>query len=231
VTTYELARAVWRQSPHWLQRTVHQTPALRRLRDGIKPHDGRYDADFYDTIDQHAVRSSAVMADSIVERFHPATVLDVGCGSGALLSALQAHGIAGTGLEYSTAALAYCRARGLTVHRYDLTTATLPPLGSYDLAVSFEVAEHLPARCAEAFVTLLTAHTNHVAFSAATPGQGGRDHVNEQPHAYWIDHFTARGFVYDEAHSIDCRARWHAAEADGQMAWWYAKNLLLFHRA
>jgi hypothetical protein len=50
----------------------------------------------------------------------------------------------------------------------------------FDLAMSVEVAEHLAPATADGFVTLLTALAPVVLFSAAIPGQGGVEHVNEQ---------------------------------------------------
>jgi hypothetical protein len=32
-------------------------------------------------------------------------------------------------------------------------------------------------------------------FSAAIPGQGGVNHINEQPPKYWVEKFWRRGFV------------------------------------
>jgi len=65
----------------------------------------------------------------------------------------------------------------------------------FDLVQSLEVAEHLPEARAAAFVATLTAHGSCVLFSAAVPGQGGENHLNEQPPGYWRALFRARGYV------------------------------------
>jgi SAM-dependent methyltransferase len=231
---YRLARSLWRRSPQWLKRVVGRAAPLRTLRDGVTSlaqHDDVYDAGYYEFIDHHAAQSADVMADSIVRTFHPRTVLDVGCGSGALLDALRRRGVEGTGLEYSQAGLARCQSRRLTVHRYDLTAGAIPALAAaYDVVVSFEVGEHLPEVHADAFVTLLTSSTRCVAFSAATPGQGGSDHVNEQPHDYWLAKFAARSFRCDVDETERWRRSWADAEAAGRMAWWYARNVIVLRR-
>lgn len=232
--SYRFARTIWQRSPQWLRRVVGRVAPLRALRGGVMSlarHDDVYDAGYYDFIDHHAVQSADVMADSIVGTFQPRTVLDVGCGSGALLDALRRRGVEGTGLEYSQAGLARCRSRRLTVHRYDLTSGTIPSLAeAYDVVVSFEVAEHLPETHADAFVALLTGSTRCVAFSAATPGQGGSDHVNEQPHEYWLGKFAARSFRCDVDETERWRRSWADAEAAGRIAWWYARNVIVVRR-
>ena len=223
--TYRFARSLWLRSPPGLRRVVGRAAPLRALRDGVTSlarHDDVYDAGYYDFIDHHAVQSAAVMADSIVGPFPPRTVLDVGCGSGALLDALRRRGVEGTGLEYSQAGLARCQARRLTVHRYDLTSGMVPALAAaYDVVVSFEVGEHLPETHADAFVALLTGSTRCLAFSAATPGQGGSDHVNEQPHEYWLEKFAARSFRCDVDETERWRRSWADAEAPRPLPWWF----------
>jgi hypothetical protein len=63
---------------------------------------------------------------------------------------------------------------------------------------SLEVAEHVPATAAQTFVDCLVAHAPVVLFSAAVPGQGGDNHVNEQPYEYWRSLFADRGYrMYD----------------------------------
>jgi hypothetical protein len=91
----------------------------------------------------------------------------------------------------------------------------------FDLAVSLEVAEHLPAEVAEGFVESLTLLAPVVLFSAAAPYQGGDQHVNEQWPAYWAERFASRGYV-----GVDCLRRqiWGNSEVD----WWYAQNAFLY---
>jgi hypothetical protein len=91
----------------------------------------------------------------------------------------------------------------------------------FDLAISLEVAEHLPPEAAEGFVKTLTSAAPIVAFSAAVPGQTGVNHLNEQWPAYWAGLFARFGYE-----AIDCLRPviWD----DEEIEWWYAQNLLLF---
>jgi hypothetical protein len=65
----------------------------------------------------------------------------------------------------------------------------------YDLATCLEVAEHLPTERSSGLVEDLTAAAPVVLFSAAIPGQGGTDHINEQWPFFWRDLFARRGYV------------------------------------
>ena len=65
----------------------------------------------------------------------------------------------------------------------------------YDLAISLEVAEHLPPEKAEDFVSFLTGLSDFVLFSAAIPFQGGTNHFNERWQSYWADLFEKKGYV------------------------------------
>lgn len=60
-------------------------------------------------------------------------------------------------------------------------------------------------------------------FSAATPGQGGYRHVNEQPHEYWLNRFEDRGY----AASTLVRRRFAHCE---EVASWYRANPSLLVR-
>jgi hypothetical protein len=99
-----------------------------------------------------------------------------------------------------------------------------PPLGYVDMATSFEVAEHLPASAADGFVRLLAASAAIVVFSAATPGQGGKGHINEQPHDYWATRFQAAGKHLAASLTEECRAAWKASGVE----WWYVRNVMIF---
>ncbi len=194
----------------------------------LLPHDALYDREYYErTVEGPAVKSSAVMASSIVTEFGPKSAVDVGCGTGALLAALRDRGCDVFGLEYSEAGIEFCRSRKLDVRKFDLEHDALGERRTFDVASSMEVAEHLPERVADRFVDLLAAFAPVIVFTAARPGQGGSDHVNEQPAEYWIAKFAARGFVHDPATASRMAAAWRAS---GLVATWYWENLMIFRR-
>jgi hypothetical protein len=94
----------------------------------------------------------------------------------------------------------------------------------FDLAVSLEVAEHLPSAYAESFVDTLTRLSPVILFSAAIPFQGGTEHINEQWPEYWAKLFRAREYAV-----IDCLRK--KVWSNESVEWWYAQNILLFaHR-
>jgi cyclopropane fatty-acyl-phospholipid synthase-like methyltransferase len=149
----------------------------------------------------------------------------VGCGAGTLLAQLKRHGLKVKGLEYSDAGIARCREKGVDVEKFDLETEEAIQ-GSSDVTVSFEVAEHLPEALADNYVRIISQFSPVVIMSAATVGQGGLDHVNEQPHEYWIEKMQRRGFDYDEQTSRQVRAEW----AEMGVASWYVNNTMIFRR-
>ena len=206
---------IWIGACNWLRRCQHG-------------HDGVYDQDYYQThVEPTAVRGAMIMADSIMEKLHPKNLIDVGCGTGALLEVFQKHGVKVKGLEYSEAALVFCRARQLDVSKFDLMADDVGSSEIYDVGVSLEVAEHLPAKVAEKYVDMLTRLAQTIVFTAATPGQGGLDHVNEQPPAYWIEKFATRGFILNADCTKALSENWRAS---GLVASWYFNNLLIFEK-
>src|SRR5690349_4524884 len=182
--------------------------ARRAVVHSMLTHDDVYDAAYYDgVVDGPAVASAGLMASTIVEQLHPESVLDVGCGTGALLAELAAQGVTVTrGLEHSEAGIDLCRQRGVRVTPFDLEARDSVNVDeTYDVVASMEVGEHLPPKVADRYVDLLAGRVRPgggLVFTAATPGQGGLDHVNEQPHEYWIQKLTRSGLSYDEARSM-----------------------------
>ena len=168
------------------------------------------------------------MARSVVKHFAARRVFDAGCGSGGLLVALREAGVAECrGIDFSTAAVARCRERGLDVSFGDLSRRQ-PIDQRADLCICFEVAEHLPAEAAEQLVKNLAGGPGLLLFTAAPPGQRGHMHLNEQPPSYWIEKLERRNFRHDAASTEALRGEWGAADAD--VAPWFVQNLLVFRR-
>ncbi|MDQ3282703.1 MAG: class I SAM-dependent methyltransferase [Acidobacteriota bacterium] len=205
-------------------RAIVPEPLRRFVRDAITRRG--YSAAFFAKLDAAQAASYDVMAASIAERLHPSAVLDVGSGSGALLAALARDGVTKTtGWESSPHGVAASRRRKVEVHEVDLGQPFT--IGrEFDLAICLEVAEHLPESLADQFVDGLASGPGVLLFSAATPGQGGENHINEQPHDYWIEKFARRGFAVDEAMTRELRAEWRAAD----VASWYCNNSIIFRR-
>lgn len=222
---------VWRLVPPPMRRLVPADSGLRRvgrrLRAPALPHDAIYTSAYFAQLDVTAMASADAIATSITRRFEPRSLVDVGCGTGALLDAVRRHGVSALGLERAAAARAICRGRGVVVRDFDLEGDEYSGSDRFDVAVCLEVAEHLPPRAGDRLVHLLCALSDTVVFTAATPGQGGTDHVNEQPHDYWIARFARLGFALDARASDAIRAEWRSAGT----APWYHHNALIFRGA
>ncbi len=176
---------------------IRECKSVTKLKSMILGHDSVYTRSYYrDVVEDSAKESAVKISNSIVNELAPKRVIDVGCGTGALLGALRDKGCNVFGLEHSKAGLDYCVTRGLPVKSFDIKTDTFTPEEPFNLAVSMEVAEHLPESSANQFISLLANLAEVIVFTAATPGQGGLDHINEQPHSYWISKFAEKEFNY-----------------------------------
>jgi SAM-dependent methyltransferase len=181
-----------------------------------------YDREFFDDVDRTSAPAAAIVAPLLVEAFAPASVIDVGCGRGAWLAAFARLGTSVSGCDGDYVDRGGLLIDGDRFRAVDLTDP--PPLGRFDLALCLEVAEHLPAASADALVACLAAASPVVVFSAACPGQGGKDHLNEQWPSYWQAKFAEHGMA---------RFDWLRERIwrDDRIAWWYRQNVAVYATA
>jgi SAM-dependent methyltransferase len=180
-----------------------------------------YDGAFFQYINKGSARSAATIIPLIRSYFKVRSVIDFGCGQGAWLREWRrsgAHEVLGLDGDYVDKG-------ALLIDGSELLVSNLAnPVDvgkKFDLVESLEVAEHLPESAAGAFVESLVRHGDLVLFSAAAVGQGGHDHINEQPYEYWRDKFLAHDYVlidYLRAAVKDNRA----------VEPWYRYNILFF---
>jgi SAM-dependent methyltransferase len=180
-----------------------------------------YDSAFYAGQSDGSVRSARIIVPMLLAHVQPRSVVDVGCGIGTWLRAFQEAGVTDVdgydGDYVDQATLMIDRSR---FHPADLRGAWQLPR-RYDLAVSLEVAEHLPRQDAEAFVRRLTNAAPMVLFSAAIPGQGGTGHLNEQWQDYWRALFRDEDFLPVDLIRPQI---WGLDEVE----FWYQANIILF---
>lgn len=155
------------------------------------------------------------------------SVLDMGCGNAFLIARLAQLGKNVVGVDGSIHVLD-CVPQDL-IPNIGIADLTRPVrLGRFDLVICCEVAEHLDAQFADVLVDNICENSAGIVFfSAATAGQGGFYHVNEQPHDYWIGRFRERDFEVD--HDVTQKLRQDLLRAANAM-WWFGKNALILRR-
>lgn len=180
-----------------------------------------YDHAFYAAQIAGSARSASVVVPHILGLF-PASrsVVDVGCGTGTWLHQFRLcgvprlFGIDGGNIE------GHLQIEPSEFKCVDLSRPF--ELDSrFDLALSLEVAEHLPAESASDFVASMVRLSDVVVFSAAIPGQGGTAHLNERWPGYWVTIFAKHGYVYIDVLRPEL---WY----DERVEWWYIQNILVF---
>lgn len=228
-----MIRYLSRLLPRSLRERLKKIPWVARFRKWASEvrwkgatHDQIYGEGYFRFVERTTGESAPVIAASILELFRPASVIDVGCGTGVLLECLREKGVRVKGLEYARAALEHCRRRQLDVVPFDLESDTAPDLGRADVVVSMEVGHQLRPEAADRYVGMLCGLGDVVLFSSETPGGGDQLPRNEQPHAYWIDKFRGRSFAFLEPLSRQVRDGWR----ERKVAPWFARNLLIFER-
>ena len=183
--------------------------------------DTHYDATFYDIFEQGSLRSAERVVPIVTDLLRPGSVVDVGCGTGLWLSVFAQRGVPDVlGIDGDYVDRGRLRIAAERFMPADLSR----PLRldrRFDLAISLEVAEHLPPERAPGFVADLVALAPAVLFSAAVPNQGGVDHLNERWLPFWAAEFERRGYA-----PLDVvRPRvWDDPGVD----FWYAQNTLLY---
>ena len=155
----------------------------------------------------------------------PRTVLDIGCGVGTWLRVLQdlIPDVKILGVDHPDVPQDL-----LMISKDEFVGMDLRKeidLGSrFELVISLEVEEHIDSRYASVFINNLTQHSDRILFSAAIPGQRGKDHVNERWPDYWINLFAQQGFLCNDF----IRPKiWNNTE----ISFWYRQNTMLFTSA
>jgi SAM-dependent methyltransferase len=181
----------------------------------------KYSAKFYNEQRDGSRRSAQEIVPLVLELLKPKSVVDIGCGIGTWLAVFAESGIT----DYLGIDGDWVNKKSLLVPENKFITADLQqPIKlerKFDLAVSLEVAEHLPAEGAEIFVASLIGLAPVVLFSAAAPFQGGTNHLNEQWPEYWAELFRNHNYL-----AVDCLRQkiWNNEKVDP----WYAQNILIF---
>ena len=180
-----------------------------------------YDAKFYKSIDDGSISSAERIIPVLLKLFRPKSVIDVGCGMGSWLNVAKKNGIkkvVGIDGDYIDKSLLHINENEFIVK--DLRKEIVIN-ESFDLALCLEVGEHIPKKDAHILVKSLSNLSSIILFSAALPGQGGNNHINEQWPEFWESLFLKFNFL-----KIDIIRK--EIYKDDKIEWWYRQNVVLF---
>lgn len=176
---------------------------------------------------EHYWRTDLV-CESIKDILNPISVVDVGCATGDFVKRFNGMGIPAKGIEGSEHCLTFLECAPGDIVIQDLREP-FKLADNFDLAICFEVAEHIEPEYAHIFVQNLVGLSDRLLLSIAGPGQLGHGHVNLQPISYWKSLFRKHGYVWNRDIPRAFKKRWkHWRNKPGIIA--YYKNVVFFER-
>jgi SAM-dependent methyltransferase len=144
--------------------------------------------------DEHWLTFFGSIADQIVKKLRPGSVLDAGCAFGFLVESLRDRGVEAYGLDISAYALENAAD---DVRPFCWQASVTDPLErDYDLIVCIEVLEHLLPDETKAAVQNFSRHAKQVLFSSTPYDVDEPTHVNVQQPFEWAALFYDHGFTH-----------------------------------
>lgn len=180
-----------------------------------------YNKNFFLMQRDFSYASAKEIVPEVMRILSPSSVVDLGCGTGSWLKAFSEQGIKDiSGIDDGELDenLLYIDKKSFL--KADISRQ-LNLRKKFDLAISLEVAEHINLKNEGVYFNNLISLSDKILFSAAIPGQGGDDHVNERWQGYWVDKFEKAGYV-----AIDYLR--HKFWNNKKVNFWYSQNIILF---
>ena len=150
------------------------------------------------------------IAQDIIDKFNPKTVLDAGCAMGYLVEALRKKGVEAYGIDVSEYAIKnvdekvkqYCFVHSIV----DKLPDSLPK--KFDLIVTIEVLEHLCPEDGTKAIKNLCKYSDTIIFTSTPDDIEDATHVNVQQAEYWCKEFAKNSFFKDHVQSVDFICPW-----------------------
>lgn len=185
-----------------------------------------YNPIFYRDCIRRSSPTAGIVAEILIREFQPKTVIDIACGCGIYVKEFRDRGVDAVGLDGSKVAIKMSLA-GDKLGFVNFCRGFSPIREKADLCVSIECAEHVDKRFSTDIVSMLASASDHIFFTAAIPGQGGVEHINEQPNSFWIDLFARQGFAFDR----ELTERLRREMQEKKVIWWIPQNLMIFKKS
>jgi len=183
----------------------------------------KYNKKFYDEVSQSSLNSAKAIAPYIIKKFNPNSLVDFGCGDGSWLKPFLDRNIDITGIEGDWIKNTNTK---IPLENYILSNFEKKNIkieGKFDFVLCLEVLEHLNEEIGLYLIKKMTSISDLILFSAAIPGQGGTNHINERWQSHWINLFKSYSYF------PDLNIRYHFWN-DSRVASYYRQNIILFRK-
>lgn len=149
----------------------------------------------------------------------PESLVDLGCGSGAWCDAAIEYGVRRVvGLDGPWIEARTRFSSGWDLKVCDLRDDSPAIMERFDVALCLEVVEHVDRAHEAKIFKMLDDLSDTVLFSGAVLGQGGLNHVNEQPRSHWDSQMRRMGYSVA------------AFDVPRDIPFWYRDNIGLWVR-
>lgn len=205
---------------HGKQGWYEPNPGRNNMDYAVKHYPGRPNPFDYNYIEAEETPCAQGVARAIRDIIKPKQVLDVGCGPGMYVQALNDIGENAIGFDIDPV----CEKTPGCYQGSIFTNIT-----STDTVICFEVLEHIdPVYADQEVEALYNAVTpgGTLVFTAAQPGQGGVGHINCRKKEYWLKKFVEKGMIYHPGltQNIINHVR------QGIHMGWFVNNLMVFKK-
>ncbi len=145
-----------------------------------------------------------IIAENIIELFHPKKVLDIGCAYGYLVEALRNKGVEAYGIDVSEYAVSQADD---SIKPFLKSMSALEDLPEnfphhYDLVVSIEMIEHLYEEDGLKLIKRMVSYADKVLISSTDSDFDDPTHFNVRPKEYWTLKFAENGFLRNVEHNV-----------------------------
>lgn len=177
-----------------------------------------YPPEYYSSRHDRTLNSARLIMAHVLDGREVNSIIDFGCGVGTFLHVSGVEDVLGIDMHNDMRSL---RIPERAYMRHNLEHR-LVHNRKFDMAICVEVAEHLPESAARTLCESISGVSDLVLWSAATLGQGGVNHINEQPMEYWCDIWKSLGYCQSSAP--------HAIRRLVGVLPWYRHNLMFYTR-
>lgn len=154
----------------------------------------------YQSYSRDAKIPGGILADTLLELFHPKSSLDVGCALGFVVKAMCKHDVKACGIDISEWAVK--QANVPYISQLDISRQKIA--GEYDVVTAFDILEHIQEKLLPYAVQNLWQATRHYLIVVPAYYEEGTSydpgdalHVVFHPKNWWEDLFKSCGMTID----------------------------------